>query len=297
MGVDYLTIFVLVKGEDSDIFTNFARIPRAPKGKVGKSVTKQSTRIKMKRNLLSRVGVILLSLSVGAMIFVSCSDNKKKQQEEEAAAAAAAAEAEAQAIQQKKEKDALELMSQLPEEPIFDIKTSLGTIKVKLYSDTPKHRDNFEKLALSGFYDGLLFHRVINGFMIQGGDPYSKDTTKVAQYGQGGPGYQIPAEILPNHSHKKGALAAARRGDAANPQRESSGSQFYLVQDEGACSSLDGQYTVFGETVDGLGVIDKIAAVPVSSGKNLPLNPVKIISITLDPASKPAPPQEEAPAQ
>ncbi len=180
----------------------------------------------------------------------------------------------------------------LPEEPVFDIVTSLGTIKVRLYSDTPRHRDNFQRLAISGYYDSLLFHRVINGFMIQGGDPFTRDSAKVEMYGMGGPNYTIPAEMRdelgnPLHRHKKGSLAAARRGDVANPFKESSGSQFYLVQDEAACAALNGDYTVYGETIEGLDVIDKIAAVQTGA-RDLPVNPVKIISITLDPASKPA---------
>lgn len=175
----------------------------------------------------------------------------------------------------------------LGEEPVFDIVTNLGTIKVKLYKDTPKHRLNFEKLALTGFYDGVLFHRVINGFMIQGGDPNTKDTSLVAQYGKGGPGYTVPAEFRPQYTHIKGALAAARMGDAANPKKESSGSQFYLVQDENACAQLDGEYTVYGETVEGLDVIDKIASV-ATNNRDLPLNPVKIISVKLDEISAPA---------
>ena len=120
--------------------------------------------------------------------------------------------------------------NKLPEEPIFDIVTSMGTIRVKLYKDTPKHRDNFVRLALTRYYDGLLFHRVIDGFMIQGGDPYTRDTSRVDEWGEGGPGYTIDAELVPEHTHKKGALAAARRvGSIANPMKESSGSQFYLV--------------------------------------------------------------------
>ena len=171
----------------------------------------------------------------------------------------------------------------LPEEPIFDIVTNYGTIRVKLYKDTPRHRDNFEKLALSGYYDSLLFHRVINGFMIQGGDPFTKDTTMVEHYGEGGPAYTIPAEMRdslgqPLHRHKKGALAAARRGDLANPFKESSGSQFYLVQDPDNCAHLDGEYTVFGETVAGLHVIDNIASVPTNR-RDLPLSEVKIVKI------------------
>ena len=97
-----------------------------------------------------------------------------------------------------------EQVAQLPAEPVFDIVTNLGTISVKLYSDTPKHRENFAKLALSGFYNNILFHRVINNFMIQAGDPYTKDESKVAQYGTGGPGYQIPAEfVVPGSIHNQ----------------------------------------------------------------------------------------------
>ena len=171
----------------------------------------------------------------------------------------------------------------LPQEPVFDIVTSMGTIRVKLYKDTPQHRDNFEKLALSGYYDDLLFHRVINHFMIQGGDPYTRDTSKIDLWGQGGPDYTIPAEMrdpdgAPLHRHKKGALAAARRGDLANPFKESSGSQFYLVQDPDACLHLDGEYTVFGETVAGLNVIDKIAAVRTNR-YDRPERDVRIISV------------------
>jgi len=150
-------------------------------------------------------------------------------------------------------------VGELPEEPVFDIVTDMGTIRVKLYKNTPKHRDNFARLALSNFYDGTLFHRVINGFMIQGGDPYTKDTLRVDEWGEGGPGYDIPAEFVPEYTHKRGAIAAARRGDLANPMKESSGSQFYLVQSAENCAHLDGEYTVFGETVGGLNVIDRIA--------------------------------------
>ena len=169
-----------------------------------------------------------------------------------------------------------------------EISTSFGTMKVKLYNTTPKHRDNFVKLAESGFYDGLLFHRVINGFMLQGGDPNSKDAAPNAPLGFGGPGYQVDAEI--GGIHLKGALAAASDG---NPQKASSGSQFYIVQgrpveddflteqernkgikysdlqrqlyrDLGGAPFLDNDYTVFGEVVEGLEIIDKICSVPTS---------------------------------
>ena len=169
----------------------------------------------------------------------------------------------------------------LPEEPIFDIVTNYGTIRVKLYKDTPRHRDNFEKLALSGYYDSLLFHRVINGFMIQGGDPYTRDTSRVEEWGEGGPGYIIDAEIVPEHTHKRGALAAARRGNLANPMKESSGSQFYLVQDSTQCKHLNGEYTVFGEAVGGLSVIDRIARTRVDR-YDRPVNPVVIRTIRLN---------------
>lgn len=174
----------------------------------------------------------------------------------------------------------------LPATPVFDIVTNMGTIKVKLFSDTPRHRDNFEKLAIAGYYDSLLFHRVINGFMIQGGDPYTRDTSKVDMYGQGGPSYTIPAEMrdstgAPLHRHAKGALAAARRGDLANPFKESSGSQFYIVQDPDHCVHLDGEYTVFGQTVAGLNVIDKIAAVKTDR-LDRPVSDVRIITIKPD---------------
>ena len=174
----------------------------------------------------------------------------------------------------------MDTLPSLPEEPIFDIVTNYGTIRIKLYSKTPKHRDNFAKLALSGYFDGILFHRVINGFMIQAGDPLSKDEAQKDRWGTGGPGYTVPAEFVPEYTHKKGALAAARRGDAANPYRESSGSQFYIVQDEAACAQLDGAYTVFGETVDGIKTVDKIASVQTDQ-RDRPLEAVKIISVKL----------------
>ena len=169
-----------------------------------------------------------------------------------------------------------------------EISTPQGTMKVKLYNSTPKHRDNFIELAESGFYDGLLFHRIIDGFMFQGGDPNSKDAAPDAPLGFGGPGYQVDAEI--GGIHLKGALAAASDG---NPQKRSSGSQFYIVQgrpvqdnflDEqernkgikysdlqrqlyreiGGAPFLDNDYTVFGEVVEGMEVIDKICSVPTS---------------------------------
>jgi len=109
------------------------------------------------------------------------------------------------------------------------LQTSLGDITVRLYDETPLHRDNFIKLVQEGYYDGTLFHRVIKDFMIQGGDPDSKGAPAGKMLGTGGPDYTIPAEILPNLIHKRGALAAARQGDEVNPERRSSGSQFYIA--------------------------------------------------------------------
>lgn len=175
------------------------------------------------------------------------------------------------------------------------IKTSYGNITCKLYNDTPKHRDNFIKLIKEGWYNDSPFHRIIKGFMIQGGG--NKD-------GRQDPGYTIPAEILPNHMHKKGALCAARQGDQVNPQKASSGCQFYIVEGTvltnetlnsyekrynttysaeqrkayttvGGTPWLDGAYTVFGEVVSGLDVVDKIAAVPTGPGDK-PVTPVKM---------------------
>ena len=164
-------------------------------------------------------------------------------------------------------------------EPEFDMVTSHGTMRLKLYNMTPKHRDNFVKLVKEHYYDGLRFHRVIEGFMIQGGDPYSRDTSKIDLWGQGGPDYTVPAEFVNQYWHKKGAIAAARKGDMANPTKASSGSQFYIVHDENACLHLDGQYSIFGEVIEGLDVIDKIATVPTDY-YDRPLEDVFILSVT-----------------
>ena len=215
---------------------------------------------------------------IGAAAMVCGCGDRKAQQEAQKAAEQAAADSIA-AVEQTKR--TMEKIATLPEEPVFDIITSMGVIKVKLYSKTPKHRENFEKLALEKYYDGLLFHRVIAGFMIQTGDPLTKDPANKSRFGTGGPDYTIPAEFVPEYRHKKGALAAARRGDAANPLKESSGSQFYIVQDPVACAALDGDYTVFGETIEGLDVIDAIAAV-ATDNRDCPLQDVKIITIKLD---------------
>lgn len=240
--------------------------------------------------------------------------------------------------------------------PVVEIKTTMGDIKVKLYNDTPLHRDNFLKLVKEGYYDGVLFHRVINNFMVQAGDPNSKDAPKGAMLGAGSPDYTIEAEInYPKYYHKYGALAAARTGDEVNPERRSSGSQFYIVTgrkvseaqlrqsaqqsvmpqrmalfrklaDEnaekvkelreagdkegldrlqnqlieevekaipgpqlsekmiedytklGGAPHLDGQYTVFGEVLDGMDVVEKIQKAE-TDGHNRPLEDIKILSV------------------
>lgn len=238
---------------------------------------------------------------------------------------------------------------------IVEIITSEGPIKVKLYGDTPIHRDNFLKLAEEGYYDGVLFHRVIKDFMVQAGDPSSKEAAKGAPLGSGDPGYTLPAEILyPQHYHKYGALAAARTGDQVNPERRSSGSQFYIVTGEkltekhleimeqrladdakqkywmqlqkenidtirslqnsgdkegleklrqalieridkevkiptmtqqmkqdyltvGGTPHLDGQYTVFGEVLEGMDIVEKIQNV-ATDRQDRPLEDIRVLS-------------------
>lgn len=181
----------------------------------------------------------------------------------------------------------------------FEISTDYGVMKGILYNETPQHRDNFVKLAKQGFYNGTLFHRVIQGFMIQGGDPDSKNAKPGQPLGMGGPGYNVPAEFNKSFIHKKGALAAARTGDAMNPQKASSGSQFYIVQGKpvpaaqlgagytpeqkkiyetiGGTPFLDNNYTVYGEITEGLDVIDKIAAVQKGEGDR----PTKDVKMTV----------------
>jgi len=247
----------------------------------------------------------------------------------------------------------------VPAGPTLDIATSVGDIKIRLYDDTPQHRDNFLKLAKEGFYDGVLFHRVIDGFMVQTGDPDSKEAPKGAMLGSGGPGYQIPAEIVyPKHYHKYGALAAARQGDETNPERQSSGSQFYIVTGKtynaptlermqemalqrelqtyfmklqrenldtiralrlakdsvglenlrqelirqteanvkptgmtevmvrdystiGGTPHLDNQYTVFGEVIEGMDIVEKIQKAE-TDGRDRPIEDIKILSVKIE---------------
>ena len=167
--------------------------------------------------------------------------------------------------------------SSTPSQVQFMIHTDYGDMVGVLYNETPQHRDNFVKLVKAGYYNGTLFHRVILGFMIQGGDPDSKNAKPGQALGSGGPGYTIPAEINPKLLHKRGALAAARIGGPSNPQKASSGSQFYIVEPEKGTHFLDNDYTVFGEITKGFDVITKIASVP----KDASDRPVKDIKMTI----------------
>lgn len=194
-----------------------------------------------------------------------------------------------------------------------ELVTSKGTIIIRLSDSTPLHRDNFIRLVEKKYFDSILFHRVINQFMVQGGDPDSKRAKAGAELGNGGPGYTVPAEFRASLFHKKGVIAAARTGDDVNPLKASSGSQFYLVQGKvfteagldsvenlrlrrklpaahrevyktlGGTPHLDLNYTVFGEVISGLAVIDSIAAVPTSGrmGGDRPQEDVRIIKARL----------------
>ena len=145
------------------------------------------------------------------------------------------------------------------EEPILLLKTTEGDIKFKLYKETPLHRDNFMKLVDEKYFDGRIFHRVIDGFMIQAGNAGSE---MMAEEGFQEPeAYTVEAEILDQYSHKVGSVAAARMGDDVNPERRSSGTQFYIVQSEDGTKHLNEKYTVFGQTLEGFEIIDKIAKV------------------------------------
>ncbi|WP_345164696.1 peptidylprolyl isomerase [Nibribacter koreensis] len=159
---------------------------------------------------------------------------------------------------------------------LITITTPQGTMRLVLFEDTPKHRDNFLKLVKDKYYDGTTFHRIIKEFMIQGGDPNTKNEDPNDD-GAGNPGYTIPAEILPHHKHIYGALAAARLGDNMNPKKESSGSQFYLVENQEGVPFLDNEYTVYGQVIDGLSVINKIA----DQGKDFRDRPTADIKMTV----------------
>lgn len=143
---------------------------------------------------------------------------------------------------------------------VAKITTDFGEIYIYLFDHTPKHQENFKKLAKEGFYDGTTFHRIIPNFMVQGGDPNSKDDNPNND-GQGGPGYTIQPEFNKELNHEYGSVAAARMGDHVNPDRESSGSQFYIVNNKKGTPHLDGQYTVFGKVYEGMDVVETISKV------------------------------------
>lgn len=194
-----------------------------------------------------------------------------------------------------------------PHDCIISMETNYGAMTIRLYDGTPKHRDNFIKLAEQGYYDGLIFHRVIDGFMVQGGDPNSKNAKPGTRLGSGGPGYTVPAEFTEEYAHVKGALAAARTGGPSNPKKASSGSQFYIVHgqkatadvlesmetrkgvkytdetkeayiNQGGTPFLDQDYTVFGIVEKGLDIVDKIAEVE-TDGSDRPKKDVIIIKV------------------
>lgn len=157
---------------------------------------------------------------------------------------------------------------------VITVSTEFGEMIILLYDKTPRHKENFIKLASEGFYNGTTFHRIIKDFMIQGGDPNSKDDNPNND-GQGGPGYTIPAEIHPDLKHVKGAVAAARMGDQVNPERASSGSQFYIVQNADGTPFLDNTYTVFGQVIKGIEVVDKIVE-QKKDGRDRPISDIKM---------------------
>jgi cyclophilin family peptidyl-prolyl cis-trans isomerase len=158
---------------------------------------------------------------------------------------------------------------------VVTVSTSLGAFRLILFNDTPLHRANFLQKAKKGFYNGTSFHRVIPQFMVQGGDPNSKDDDPTND-GQGPPNEPtIAAELAAGHKHDYGAVAAARQGDFVNPQRASSSSQFYVVENHQGTHFLDGQYTVFGQVIQGQEVIDKIAALP-KDGRDRPLTDLRM---------------------
>ncbi|GAA4320406.1 peptidylprolyl isomerase [Flaviaesturariibacter amylovorans] len=194
-----------------------------------------------------------------------------------------------------------------------ELTTTEGRIVLRLSDSTPYHRDNFLRLVKSGYYDSVLFHRVIKGFMIQSGDPNSRRVAAGQGLGNGGPGYLIPAELRATLFHRKGVLAAAREGDGPNPLRYSSASQFYIVQGRtftdaemdsievarlqgrkippdrraiykstGGTPQLDGNYTVFGEVLEGLDVVDRIATTPTSTApRDRPVTDMRILKARL----------------
>ncbi len=170
------------------------------------------------------------------------------------------------------------------------IKTSLGDMVIEFWPEVaPKTVENFKTLARKGFYDGTAFHRVIKGFMIQGGDPFTKDPAKEAQWGQGDPGYKIEAEFS-KRPHTRGVVSMARNGDPMEPYGQpprpefanSAGSQFFICH--ATAAHLDGKYTAFGKLIKGEDVLDQIANTPVTPGRNKPTTRIEVQTIKIVPA-------------
>lgn len=235
----------------------------------------------------------LLILLISATILISCAQSTQ-------------AEGSAQKKVNTEQKNPKKKKKNVKDMTKVLLKTSMGDITIALYDETPLHKENFIKLVNDKYYDGVLFHRIIQNFMIQTGDPESKNAKAGQMLGNGGPGYTIPAEFVPTCYHKRGAVAAARMGDNVNPKKESSGSQFYIVDGQvfstsmlnrviqmtnktfsqeqinaytsiGGAPHLDGDYTVFGEVISGMEVVDKIAA-QAKDGRDRPVQDIKIIS-------------------
>jgi len=155
-------------------------------------------------------------------------------------------------------------------EKVIKLTTEHGEMHIWLFKGTPLHRENFLKLTEEGFYNDTEFHRLVDNFVIQGGDPNSKNADR-GDDGQGGPGYTIPAEIdISKYKHVYGSLAAARLGDRTNPERASSGSQFYIAMDQSKTAQLDGAYTVYGQVIDGMATAEAIAQEPHNTTTGLP---------------------------
>lgn len=216
----------------------------------------------------SLYGLVIVSLFIALGLLVACGSQETSQT---AAPDAASSQAKEEPTVKAKENV----------EEIAVMETSVGVMVLRFFPDVaPGHVENFKKLARQGFYDGTRFHRVIAGFMIQGGDPNSK-SDDVSSWGTGDPGYRIKAEFN-NKPHVKGTLSMARSNDP-----DSAGSQFFICH--GRAASLDGQYTVFGELMDGVDVLDKIATAPVTARggeRSLPVSPVTVKSVKIVPLSE-----------
>ncbi len=258
----------------------------------------------------SQLKLVLLSAVITS--FSACGLLKKSNKSEKAEhTSTTATEIVEEAVEEKKE-----TTPKLVIPKVIEMNTTAGKIIIELYEGTPLHQKNFAKLIQQNYYDGLLFHRVIKDFMIQGGDPNSKDAPQGTPLGNGGPGYTIPAEITQKYYHKKGALCAARQGDNVNPEKRSSGSQFYIVTGavystsdlqqmearinqmtrpetpykfneeqikvyttEGGAPFLDNGYTVFGEVIEGMDIVEKIGN--TTTQRERPVEDIKVLNIKI----------------